>query len=334
MSLYDEWGLGRSPFVLRLGWNELPPAIVSDTCEIFFDLNGFHPTEIVATKLARGLANEGIYVHALSSDDVENTSSVVTRILEKRTQKARELKATQAIRDWGNRDDDALRVFPAIFALREHADYCSIFMEYLEGAGNRPKEVSGPIIDAIVTSVILLNRGLTAPNAQKQSKKIIESWGKKSEAARTSLGFSNAQQSVVRKAGSLLEGQPVYMGHNDLFWPNMALNELAGTVRFLDFGLVGNNIAGAEFHHFFRRNLLSTKVDGSFDLLIEKYAKESGLSVSLLTMASQCYALVRAYERIGRIDEKQGRDAFQREMSFIERVESRIHKKLETGIET
>lgn len=282
------------------------------------------PTRIIETKLARGLANAGIFVHELPENELENTHPAVTKILEKRTQKVRELTSTKAILDWIGRSDEALRVFPSIFAMREHADYCSIYMEYLEGAGDQPRDNLEAVIDAITTSVVSMNRGMTAPDVQKHAKKILGAWEKKSHAARSSLGLSESREGSVKQACLLLMKQPVFMGHNDLFWPNMAIDSRAGTVRFLDFGLVGNNIAGAEFHHFFRRTLLEKKGNDLFDRLIDKYSRKSGIPAGFLVMASQAYALVRSYERIGRIREKKNKRRLEKEISFIENAEQKL----------
>src|SRR5690606_12412421 len=236
-------------------------------------------------------------------------------------------------------------VFPAIFAVQESPDHYSIFMEYLEKAGNPPAEESDSVANIIVSSVCRLNEGMTERDASKQAKKILAKWERRIKAAHTEYGLADTGLRIVRRMSKLLAKHPVFMGdrenvhrdireirkllakqpvfmsHNDLFWPNMAFDSAAGTVRLLDFGLVGNNIAGAEFHHFFRRGLRSKGSARFFDMMIEKYSEKTGLSIRLLTLASQCYALVRAYERVGRIREAKGEEAFQQEMSLIGKIE-------------
>gem|GEM_PF-3811673 len=304
--------------------------IMVEVQEIFLALNGVRPKEIVQRKLAGGLANAGVYVHVLQQK--KNAGGIaVSKVLEKRTLRKHEIKVANAIREWSDRDGDGARVFPAIFAVQETPDHYSIFMEYLEKAGNPPAEESDSVANIIVTSVWRLNEGMTGQDVGKQTKKTLESWEKRIEAAHTKFGLADTGQRIVRRVSKQLAKQPVFMSHNDLFWPNMAFDSAAGTVRLLDFGLVGNNIAGAEFHHFFRRGLRSKKTARFFDMMIEKYSEKTGLSIRLLTLASQCYALVRAYERVGRIREAKGEEAFQQEMSLIRKIERKLSKELRSS---
>src|SRR5690606_13750016 len=148
--------------------------------------------------------------------------TAVTKILEKRTQKARELTSTKAILDWIGRSDEALRVFPAIFAVQESPDHYSIFMEYLEGAGRQPAKESESVANIIVSSVCRLNEGMTDRDASEQAKKILAKWEGRIEAAHTKFGLADTGQRIIRRIRKLLAKQPVFMSHNDLFWTNMA----------------------------------------------------------------------------------------------------------------
>lgn len=89
------------------------------------------------------------------------------------------------------------------------------------------------------------------------------------------------------------------VSHGDIGFSNMAVHHENATypVRIFDFGLVRRLPLGAEFHHFARSSVMSSKASDFFDELIIRYAELIGRSSLRDIAALKASALIYAADR-------------------------------------
>lgn len=94
-----------------------------------------------------------------------------------------------------------------------------------------------------------------------------------------------------------LRGYPLIPAHNDLFWPNIGSATGSDALVFLDFALVGDNLPGADYHHFATGLTKSPQHRAFFHTVTELAAGRTGTPVEIVRVSACLNAAARACAR-------------------------------------
>ncbi|MCC6002059.1 MAG: hypothetical protein JJU19_14530 [Pararhodobacter sp.] len=110
-------------------------------------------------------------------------------------------------------------------------------------------------------------------------------------------GTKDATDAQLATLRSALAGYPLRPAHNDLFWPNIGQSQDAETLVFLDFALVGDNLPGAEFHHFAKGLTKSARHRAFFLALTLQAAERASIPAGIMRAGACVTAAARARTR-------------------------------------
>ncbi len=120
--------------------------------------------------------------------------------------------------------------------------------------------------------------------------------------AKALAGSGKAEESGRRLAAlrDALAGYPPRPAHNDLFWPNIGRAAGSEAPVFLDFALVGDNLPGADFHHFAKGLTKSAQHRAFFLALTARMADLAGIPAGVIRAGACVTAAARARTREAR----------------------------------
>ena len=102
--------------------------------------------------------------------------------------------------------------------------------------------------------------------------------------------------------------------HNDIYWSNFAfdINPLCQSIniKFIDFGMIGQNYVGADLHHFAVDSIFHEKRKYFFESLVKEYAEISGFPEEIIAASAFYYAAHRQAMRFIKTEKKE--EAFER----------------------
>ena len=102
--------------------------------------------------------------------------------------------------------------------------------------------------------------------------------------------------------------------HNDVYWSNFAFNNNPSgqniNIKFIDFGMIGQNYVGADLHHFAVDSIYHEKRKSFFEFLVRSYAKISGFPEEIIAASAFYYAAHRQAMRFIKTEKKE--EAFER----------------------
>lgn len=116
--------------------------------------------------------------------------------------------------------------------------------------------------------------------------------------------FSNAERLLGAKVERLRDIAryqrllPHSICHNDVLWPNMGITPQA-EITFIDFGMLGRNVVGADLHHFARLSVKSDHDAVFFRDLAGHFAEVARMDLRIVEMNALVYAAMRlmAFEK-------------------------------------
>jgi hypothetical protein len=214
-------------------------------------------------------------------------------------------------------------VFPEIYGVHRHGDTATIYMEHLPGIREVPG-FSAETVRTITATVGRINRCFPERQAPVDSGAVITHWqrgiaGALQHAAKGDVD-AQASAAVLEAIRADLAALPLIVSHNDLLWHNLTFPRSKDHARIVDFGTLGTNLAGAEFHHFARRAMSSAAYRTLHEQLIAEYAALVEIPGAALARASHAYALFRSAERIGRYRRRLQSEPYRREVQTFLRL--------------
>jgi len=232
--------------------------------------------KVVSTvKLSGGMANEGVFRHNLVSGAV---------VIEKRTRKLNEVILC---RNAANKQTFA--TIPRVVDV--FVDKPSrIFMEKVDllGYGFLAERDAGVKMARFVYDLHAELEFLRTPYFENNYSQLGQlSYVKKMFRKSNDVAVVEKLRDIVKLFD---EHAPVF-SHNDLFLGNIGVREDNSLVAF-DFGLVGANFVGAEFHHFLGRS-----PKPFFEELLTEYSQLSGIGKGALLGGAILYAGIRQFLR-------------------------------------
>jgi len=232
--------------------------------------------KVVSTvKLSGGMANEGIFRHILESGAV---------VVEKTTRGKNEVGLCR-----NALNKKSFKNIPRVVDV--FTDKSShIFMEAVDllGYGFLAERDAGTKMARFVYDLHAELEFLRTPRFEKNYShlKNLSYVAKVFEKS----GDVNVVEKLREVEQFLNRHSPVF-SHNDLFLGNIGVREDNSLVAF-DFGLVGLNFVGAEFHHFLGRS-----PKPFFEELLTEYSKLSGIDRGTLFGGAVLYAGIRQFLR-------------------------------------
>jgi hypothetical protein len=232
--------------------------------------------KVVSTvKLSGGMANGGIFRHDLVSGAV---------VIEKRTRKINE--ATLCRNAISKQTFSTIPRVVDVFVDKPSR----IFMEAVDllGYGFLAERDAGVKMARFVYDFHAELEFLRSPYFENNHSQLEQlSCVKKMFRKSGDVGVVEKLRDIVKLFD---EHAPVFC-HNDLFLGNIGVREDDSLVAF-DFGLVGLNFVGAEFHHFLGRS-----PKPFFEELLTEYSKLSGIDKKTLLGGAVLYAGIRQFLR-------------------------------------
>ena len=257
------------------------------------------------TQIKKGLANKGIYLYTAkkkysSFEKAPKTIQVIEKIITDKYNNEADFYRITMQKAWGRKEG-----LPEVFNITSHKNCTSIFMEYIPNVGCLVNNSNGVNLDkltnAIVDSVLFINNVKKTNNAKSLPKYYFQ---KISESSEFQYLRNNFQLDIVDfewldDAVKDIKKYPIVYSHNDLKFENMAFKENDNShYNLLDFGLIGFNIAGAEFHNFLRNSVDDYFQEKLFHRLIDVYAQKGKFKKNNLYISCAYYALVRLMWRV------------------------------------
>lgn len=143
--------------------------------------------------------------------------------------------------------------FPEVYHVETGPESCDVYMRFVEGIAYRSRHDALAVAEPLSKAIHGLADHL--PALCQAAGVTPADRGAPGEAF-----FATAEQMVGDRVEQLKEiarfqrDLPHSVCHNDIYWPNMGITFPGGEaeVVFIDFGMVGRNVVGAELHHFAR----------------------------------------------------------------------------------
>jgi hypothetical protein len=233
--------------------------------------------KVVSTvKLSGGMANQGVFRHTMASGAV---------VVEKRTRRLNEIVLCK-----NAMSKQTSATIPEIVNFTLLGKSFHIFMESVDLLGydflserNAGTKMARFVYDLHAELKFLRTPYFDNNHSQLGNLSYVKKMFHKS-------GDVNVVEKL-REVEELLDRHSPVFSHNDLFLGNIGVREDNSLVAF-DFGLVGLNFVGAEFHHFLGR---SPKL--FFEELLTEYSKLSGIDRGTLLGGAVLYAGIRQFLR-------------------------------------
>jgi len=241
-------------------------------------------TRLIGSKSLRGgAANQGVFKH--------DTSSGVS-FVEKRTTGRGEVLFAQSTLAKQNSGEKNGPTIPQIFDLIQRDEGFIIFMEHLNPLSKNfvDKKDSARNVARFINSLHkdldrISNTTLQkAPDRSNHLDFVLEIFPQK---------YYREKKMLIEIKNRFDEEKKI-ISHNDLFFPNICFRgNSTKTLVAIDFALVGENLPGAELHHFLDRT--DKKF---FDDLVKEYALVSSLDQNLLIAGASLYSGFRSFSRL------------------------------------
>jgi hypothetical protein len=295
--------------------------------------------------IAVGSANLGIDCYT-AAEHVEAKQSNVMIVSPRRRFVAKKTsiwqEANMALKLHERRPRDAL--FPEVYAVGRFREETSaaadgaeptyvIYMEHLPSAGTKWTPDS-KLIDSLVATISTLNQSFPDIEPDATVSKLMHDRGRlisTTLSGETDLCVPDHEfADISLRASEVLSDLPVVISHNDVLWANLALvqGKAKPTWRLLDFGSIGRNIAGAEFHHFLRYALLDPHYEPFFEQLTVRYAACTGLDAGHIQLSANHYALFRCALRLRWDRSKAGWEGHGRHRVMFRQLHERLSSRL------
>lgn len=183
---------------------------------------------------------------------------------------------------------------PQVYAVADEGACFNIYMQRVEGIAHRHGAQAGRLAEplakamyelSLILPVVCLQAGLTPPDRGSPGEAFF---------AKTAV-YLRRDVEPLREIVRLNRSLPKQISHNDIYWPNMGVTGPQETpqFRFIDFGMLGLNVAGAELHHFARHSVRTGPKSGFFLHLCKHYAALARLDPVLIEMNALFYAAMR-----------------------------------------
>jgi hypothetical protein len=282
------------------------------------------PSEIISVRsIERGHANFGVRVFTAVALSVADSCAAQIQFVGKSTALLSEYDiAVKIMQHWNA--DPGYHVFPEIYGAHRHGETATIYMEHLPGIREVPA-FNAETVRTIAATVCRINRCFPERSVPADPGAVITHWqtGIADSLQHAARGDVDAQASTAVLEGirAELTTLPLVVSHNDLLWHNLTfLRGKGGHARIIDFGTLGTNLAGAEFHHFARRAMSSAAYRMLHEQLISEYAVPMDVPGAALARASHAYALFRSAERIRRYRRRLQMEPYRREVQTFLRL--------------
>jgi hypothetical protein len=189
---------------------------------------------------------------------------------------------------------------PKVFGVEERSAETDVYMQVVDGIAFRRKgelaSLARPLAEAIYDLSLLLPVVCQAVDFAPP------------ERSKPGSAFYAQAQSLLQDGADHLRAiarfqrqLPRSVCHNDIFWPNLGVSSVEETPEFtfIDFGMLGWNVVGAELHHFARRAVRSKKEAEFFHSISAEFARFARIDARLIEMNAQFYAAMRlmAFEK-------------------------------------
>lgn len=190
--------------------------------------------------------------------------------------------------------------FPEVYHVEERGAESDIYLQYVEGVSNR--RIAEVMQLARPLAIAIHELSLVLPSVCRRDGQSLPRRG------RVGSRFLSDVEALLPGTGDRLRALsefqrnlPHSLCHNDIFWPNLGVGLLDKKPRFtfIDFGMLGTNVVGAELHHFARRSMKSARDDEFFRRVCRKFASLTRIDEQLITMNAYLYAAMRlmAFEK-------------------------------------
>ncbi len=191
---------------------------------------------------------------------------------------------------------------PHVFHLAQTAAHTDIYMQYVDGVGYRAPAVANGLVRSLTTAIFSLS--LILPVICRNGDVTLERRGHPGGRFLAAVEMLvPGSEARLRDVVRLQRHLPLIASHNDIFWPNMGIvsQEDKAQVTFIDFGMLGLNVVGAELHHFARVSVRSKSRTVLFRRICRHYAQLTRMDPAVIEMNAMFYALMRltAYDLEG-----------------------------------
>ncbi len=270
-------------------------------------------TSVFLSDIKTGKANKGLSVFLAnnSSQSLESGKKFLVKV----TLKQAEGQIAKLLAECDDATLDRYELpVPMFYHVSGVDDYFIVYQEFMEGAN--PKAAwELDLENDLSEAAYRFSSGLERLYSDfGQTPNTIKIFGKglirHVEAALESAAAAQ-MMSLVEQIEPALESLPRVISHNDIAWANIALREDHATaerrITLIDFGMVGRNYAGADFHHFAAAAANIPKRARVFDGLTARTAELYGQPVAVIRAAAFFYA---AHRNIVRHIKKENDAAF------------------------
>ncbi|WP_175546747.1 phosphotransferase [Natronohydrobacter thiooxidans] len=211
--------------------------------------------------------------------------------------KQSEIAFMKALQDPHDITKCALQVqwtLPKVFDIAETETHTDIYMEYVDGVIYPSTKLATTLVRPLAKAIYELS--LVLPVICRSAEIELEHRGMPGGSFFSKIeNLVNGSDSKLRDLVRLQRQLPVTISHNDIFWPNMGMTMQAEepVFTFIDFGMLGQNVIGAELHHFARVAIGSQSKMEFFKRLSRHYARHVRMDPAVVEMNALFYAMMR-----------------------------------------
>lgn len=183
---------------------------------------------------------------------------------------------------------------PQVFHIAEAEEHTDIYMQYVAGISYPSARAVHDIVRPLAKAIYALS--LVLPIICRTADLTLEHRGSPGGS------FFNTVENLIpdsrvrlREIVRFQRQLPIIASHNDIYWPNMGIAPQADSANiiFIDFGMLGQNVVGAELHHFARVSIGSKRWSEFFHRICKHYSQYVRIMPAALEMNALFYAMVR-----------------------------------------
>ena len=287
---------------------------------------------VKSVPLQAGRGNLGITVHTVRCRD-----GAEQRFVEKKTRKTREVEIARKL---AQEPGGVVDLFPVILGVTDGADCHRLYLEHLPGTGRLPASESYAV-RSISDAIVRLHR---LPLDQYVDGDPSD-WAVEAEQTSQALfaaaleGWPGADAAALAEEIAAMDriyyDLPVVLSHNDLFLSNISSGvRRKGPVRFIDLGLMGPSVMGADLFGFARKSLRSERIRSLFHRLCAAYGQAMNCSPDQVEFVSFHQALRKSARKLQQHQKKGNGCGLQDERTAFEALLTRArdaYKRLPAG---
>ncbi|WP_156824335.1 hypothetical protein [Thioalkalivibrio sp. ALE20] len=281
---------------------------------------------VVVNRLKKGTANKGLF-----EGRVQDGDSPCFKFVEKRVcVESSEFALCGAL----HRDRVSSDPFLSILGVRKGPDGVGeIYMEYLPGAGGyelpdinreRAHDEFRVLSDEICHGLARFAKYAGSNLEHKSPASVCKRVSLVRLIYKTGLRVSDSVVKALARSEEKLFRRAsvdrICFSHNDLHFHNLWVRGSAERVKLIDYGMVRQNMMGADLHHFFRRWMRGSQSDRDFfDALVESYVRYFDVSDGWVRAVACYYGLYRELRRggLGDLSREEEKEALQRYIDFL-----------------